>query len=149
MFNIFSRNSLLLRCSLIIVALLVLQSCSDTVDVDHRDPDTQRWYTLAQVAQGKEIFVNNCAICHGNKAQASKNWRVVNENGSYPPPPLNGTAHTWHHPLNMLKETIANGTKGGMPAWKNQLNEKQIEATIAWIESHWPDKIYQAWQNRH
>ncbi|NQZ30135.1 MAG: cytochrome c [Oceanospirillaceae bacterium] len=139
----------LTKVSLLVASMLILQACSNGIDVKHRDPDTNRWYTLAQVEQGGKIFLENCTSCHGVKAQATKKWRVAKEDGSYPAPPLNGTAHTWHHPLNMLKDTIKNGTKRGMPAWKNKLNEQQIEATIAWIESHWPEKVYQAWRKRH
>ncbi len=149
MLNKCKKFKLVLRGSLTILALMLLQACSDGVDVQYKDSQTQRWYSLAQVAEGKDIFIENCAVCHGRAAQATKNWRVPNEHGKYPTPPLNGTAHAWHHPLNMLIDTIENGTKGGMPAWKNKLNEEQITATIAWIESHWPEPIYQAWKKRH
>lgn len=126
-----------------------LQACSDSIDLQRTDSQTQRWYSQDQVTKGGKIFLENCASCHGNKAQATANWRVPNSNGSYPPPPLNGSAHTWHHPFAMLKDTIANGTQRGMPAWRHKLDDKQIAATIAWIESHWPDKVYRAWLNRH
>lgn len=135
--------------SFIVLVILILQACSNDTNVNHRDSVTQRWYTTAQVEQGEELFIDNCASCHGRKAQATKSWRVADKNGSYPAPPLNGTAHAWHHPLNMLKNTIENGTNGGMPAWKGKLNKVQIEATIAWMESHWPDPIYEAWRKRH
>ena len=47
---------------------------------------------------GGKIFNNNCAVCHGQNASGPKgDWREKLADGSYPPPPLNGTAHTWHH----------------------------------------------------
>ena len=135
---------------LIISAIFLLQACSQDVDVKHRDNETNRWYTQAQVEIGKAVFIENCALCHGKQAQADDNWRVANEDGSYPAPPLNGSAHAWHHPFLMLKDTIEHGVnQGAMPAWKDKLNNQQIEATIAWFVSHWPEKIYEAWRKRH
>lgn len=43
---------------------------------------------------------------------------------------------------------IAQGTPpkiGNMPGWGERLNAQDIEATIAWFQSHWPDEVYQAW----
>lgn len=133
----------------LLALILVLQACTDSVNLNNKDSETLRWYSNAQVTQGGKIFLKNCASCHGRAAQATPNWRVADSNGIYPPPPLNGTAHAWHHPFAMLKETIAMGTTRGMPAWKEVLTEPEIEATIAWIESHWPEPVYQAWMRRN
>ncbi len=138
-----------IKLSALLALIFTLQACTDSVDLQYEDRETQRWYNSLQVAQGKQIFLENCASCHGRAAQSTPNWRVVDSKGVYPPPPLNGTAHAWHHPFTMLKDTIANGTQRGMPAWKDSLKESEIEATIAWIESHWPDPIYQAWLRRN
>ena len=47
---------------------------------------------------GAKIFNNNCLACHGQNASGPKgDWREKLADGSYPPPPLNGSAHTWHH----------------------------------------------------
>jgi mono/diheme cytochrome c family protein len=139
----------LMKNTVLIVCLFTLQACSSEIDVNNHDVETRRWYTTAQMIKGEQVFLKNCASCHGIKAQATENWRVSDKNGIYPPPPLNGTAHTWHHPINMLKDTVANGTSRGMPAWKTTLNDEEIEATLAWIVSHWPDKVYNAWRSRH
>lgn len=69
--------------------------------------------------------------------------------GHFPPPPLNGTGHAWHHPLDDLKETIRDGTVklgGGMPSWGDKMTGEEIEAVIAWIVSRWSDEIYKRWQ---
>jgi len=34
---------------------------------------------------------------------------------------------------------------GSMPAWEGKLSDDDIEAVIAWIQSRWPEEIYQAW----
>ncbi len=100
------------------------------------------------VMRGGRLFQQNCASCHGQLAQGHTNWQKPDANGKYPPPPLNGTGHTWHHPKAALKDTIKEGTVklgGSMPAWGHKLSDGDIEAIIAWLQSHWPDEIYAAW----
>lgn len=102
--------------------------------------------------QGKQLFQTHCTQCHGQNAQGiTEDWRVRDENGKYPPPPLNGTAHTWHHPLPVLVSMIENGTLemgGAMPPWKDKLSRDQILTIIIWLSSLWPDEIYQIWYER-
>lgn len=111
-----------------------------------------RWYTDAQVQQGEKLFADNCASCHGNKAQGlAEDWRKTGPDGKYPPPPLNGTAHAWHHPRKVLRRTIRQGgikIGGSMPPFAEQLKAEEIDAIIAWFQTHWPDKIYNIWMER-
>ena len=108
----------------------------------------QRSYDENQLALGKQVFTDNCAVCHGDNAQGANNWHQRNADGSFPPPPLNGTAHAWHHSLDVLYDVISNGSQpgqGNMPAWKDKLSKEQIEATIMWFQSLWPDQVYAGW----
>jgi len=101
-----------------------------------------------QLARGAKIYKANCAVCHGGQAQGATNWQKPGPDGKYPPPPLDGSAHAWHHPTTALKEVIANGTQrigGNMPPWRDKITEADIEAVIAYFQSLWPDEIYQAW----
>lgn len=111
-----------------------------------------RWYTQAQVDAGKEVFQSNCASCHGRKAQGRvMNWKKPDKNGNYPPPPLNGTAHAWHHSMKVLKHQIKKGgipNGGVMPGFENSLSDEQIKNAIAYFQSFWSDEIYQAWLER-
>lgn len=110
-----------------------------------------RWYSPAQVSAGEEVFVQNCLVCHGERGQATANWRQRNPDGTFPPPPLNGTAHTWHHSLSVLKQTIKNGgipLGGSMPPFGNALSEAEIESVIAYFQSQWPDETYQVWEEK-
>lgn len=110
-----------------------------------------RWYTQSQVDRGKTVFVENCAECHGRSAQGTLNWRKPTADGSYPPPPLNGSAHAWHHSIDMLMRTINKGGAaigGQMPGFEDQLSEEDKEATIAYFQSKWDDRIYDAWLDR-
>lgn len=36
-----------------------------------------------------------------------------------------------------------------MPAFKDKLNTEQVDAVIAYFQSHWNDKIYSAWSSRN
>ncbi len=108
----------------------------------------KRWYAFQHVTQGAKVFQENCASCHGKTGGGAPNWKQMGKDGKYPPPPLNGTGHAWHHPLNMLFYTVKNGSPGGqgnMPAWKDKLTDDEIVAAIAWFQSRWKDEIYQAW----
>lgn len=108
----------------------------------------ERNMDATQIARGEKIFSINCASCHGDQAQGDPDWRSRDETGRFPPPPLNGTAHAWHHPLAQLKHVIANGSPGGkgnMPAWSGKLSEQDMDDTIAWFQAKWSDEVYAAW----
>lgn len=141
---------------LVMLASVFLVACSDnsaqSKSVNSVSHD--RWYNQSMVKQGKELFQQNCAQCHGAFGQGNSDWRQPTAEGRYLPPPLNGTGHTWHHPLNQLRDVIKNGrgpdVPSDMPAWGNTLDDEEIDAIIAWFQSRWPDEIYQAWnRSRH
>ena len=115
--------------------------------------ETARWYTSEQLAQGKVIFSENCAACHGvdasGQGEGAVDWKVPDTRGIYPAPPLNGIAHAWHHSLEVLLRTINDGGKplgGTMPAWKGRLTETQQRLTIAAFQDYWPDETYAKWR---
>lgn len=110
-----------------------------------------RWYSAEQVKQGNILFQKNCASCHGKNAESIVNWQQKGIDGKYPPPPLNGSAHTWHHPRNQLKKTILQGgiqLGGSMPPFSAVLQDAEMEAVIAYFQSKWPDQVYSKWAGR-
>lgn len=139
-----------MKILLIIPLLLLLSACTDeqALKID----TSERWYSSEDVRFGQKIFTKNCAVCHGDKAQGVvKDWEQRLPDGSYPAPPLNGTAHGWHHPLKSLNRTIVTGTVplgGTMPAFKDQLTPQERLQAIAYFQSFWSTKIYQAWLER-
>jgi mono/diheme cytochrome c family protein len=109
-----------------------------------------RMTDAGQLARGAKIYKANCEVCHGGQAQGATNWQKPGPDGKYPPPPLDGSAHAWHHPYTQLKQIIQEGTLklgGNMPAWKGRLSEADTEAVIAHFQSLWPEEIYRAWQD--
>jgi len=110
-----------------------------------------RWYTQSQIELGKKVYAENCVSCHRENAQGTFSWKTTNPDGSYPPPPLNGSAHAWHHPLVILKKVIDEGgvpLGGKMPGFRDKLNEKEKLAVISYFQSFWNDEIYGAWLSR-
>ena len=127
-----------------ILPLIALAACTDA-----GTPVDGRWYTQEQVAAGEPLYQAYCAACHAADGSATSEWRTPNPDGNYPPPPLNGTAHTWHHPLEMLDDTIINGGVafgGVMPGFGEVLSADDRYAIIAWFQSLWSDEIYAKWQ---
>src|SRR3546814_16574 len=88
------------------------------------------------VMQGKAIYANNCAACHGEALQGQPNWRERMSNGRLPAPPHDKSGHTWHHPDAMLVDMVKNGPVPGktappgyvsdMPAYRDILSDQQI-----------------------
>jgi mono/diheme cytochrome c family protein len=133
---------------LVLCLSLLIAGC----DQGNSEPKVNgRWYTQSQIDLGKKVYVENCISCHGENAQGTANWRDTLADGSYPPPPLNGTAHAWHHPIVILKKVIEEGgvpLGGKMPGFGDKLNEDEKLAVISYIQSYWPDEIYKAWISR-
>jgi mono/diheme cytochrome c family protein len=125
------------------VGALLLGGCSG---------EDGRWYSEAQVEQGARVFAEHCAQCHGLNAEATPHWRTANPDGTYPPPPLDGTAHAWHHSLDVLRRQIRIGgipLGGVMPPFAETLGAAEIDAAIAYFQSKWSDEIYAIWEERN
>ena len=108
----------------------------------------KRWYTQDDAKQGKILFLKNCSSCHGEKAEKTVVWKKTLKDGSYPPPPLNGTAHAWHHPKSQLKRIISKGGAqydGKMPPFGSILTNKEEDFVIAYFQNFWSDEIYERW----
>jgi mono/diheme cytochrome c family protein len=115
-------------------------------------PVEPRWYSQAQVSRGYDVFQSNCAVCHKPDASGTEDWKKLDENDKLPPPPLNGTAHTWHHPLPILRRVVKKGgisLGGSMPGFEGKLSATQIDDVIAWVQSNWSDEIYSHWTKRN
>ena len=134
------------------VATLVLECSPPHEPGEDRDgtPVSGRWYSVEQVQTGSKGFQDHCAQCHGVQAQGgTADWRARLEDGSFPPPPLNGSAHAWHHPLSVLLQVINQGgvpLGGQMPAFANRILDTEKLAAIAYFQSFWNDDIYGNWE---
>jgi mono/diheme cytochrome c family protein len=137
--------------------LLILgASCDQGLDVSTTTPATpatpaapiSRPAVSSHVlALGEKVYQLHCATCHGQQAEGDPNWRQMGEDGRFPPPPLNGSGHAWHHPTPVLVNVIKSGSpdgQGNMPAWGDTLSDDEILAVIDWFKSLWPQPAYEA-----
>ena len=110
-----------------------------------------RWFNQEIVEFGSGLFQQNCAQCHGSNAEGTRDWKKRDANGNFPPPPLDGSAHAWHHSIGQLARSIKQGgirLGGVMPAFGDKLSDQEVLALIAFFQSKWPDEVYQVWQQR-
>ena len=104
--------------------------------------------------QGKGLYDQYCASCHGVDLQGQSNWRTPLASGRLPAPPHDVTGHTWHHPDWQLRSMIKDGFVAGvtappgyqsdMPAFGSVLSDAQIDVILAYIKSSWPEQALQA-----
>ncbi|MDH3231089.1 MAG: c-type cytochrome [Alphaproteobacteria bacterium] len=101
------------------------------------------------VALGGAVYAAHCAACHGAGREGEPDWRERKKDGTLPAPPHDETGHTWHHPDGMLFTITRSGGQAvapagyvsAMPGFAGILTDREISASIAFIESHWPLEI--------
>ncbi len=109
----------------------------------------------ALVAEGRALYADRCASCHGAQLEGQANWRRHLPNGRLPAPPQDLNGHTWHHPdevlFGMTKHGLGPyappGYESDMPAFDQILTDSQIWAVLAFIKSTWPKDVRER-QNR-
>ncbi len=111
--------------------------------------------------QGRALYGDYCAVCHGADLQGQPDWQTPDDNGLYRAPPHDETGHTWHHSNQQLfdytrlggAEALAQagveGFRSGMPSFGDQLDDDQIWDILAWIASTWPRREANAQARRN
>lgn len=103
------------------------------------------------IAAGQDLYVENCAACHGANLEGQADWQSPGADGRLPAPPHDRTGHTWHHPDSVLfGYTQLGGTEllkqqgmdfdSGMPGFGDTLGDQEIWNILAYIKSTWPDR---------
>jgi len=121
-----------------------------TVDKQGAGASLARVTDPAIIVAGASLYQRHCAECHGDDAEGDAGWRQRDSDGFFPPPPLNGSGHAWHHSRGWLTQLINDGTRprGKMPGWEDKLSQKEIASIVAWIQAQWPDKVYELWHEQ-
>jgi cytochrome c oxidase cbb3-type subunit III len=73
---------------------------------------------------GRNIFLNNCATCHGSDGRGAKGF-----------PNLTDAAWLWGNAPETIVATITNGRTGNMPALGPALGEQGVTEVIAWLRA--------------
>lgn len=109
----------------------------------------------SQASAGQQLYLANCARCHGVNLEGQPNWMQRNEEGRLPTPSHDETGHTWHHSDKQLftitkygLQAIAPNYGSDMPAFENMLTDEEITSILDYIKGTWPERprAYQAAQ---
>lgn len=100
------------------------------------------------ISQGRQIYADQCAACHGADLEGQPDWRSPLPSGRLPAPPHDASGHTWHHPDDVLFRIVKEGTAaivgGGyesdMPGFADVLSDPEIRAVLGYIKSTWPER---------
>jgi mono/diheme cytochrome c family protein len=137
-----------LATPLLLCVLLAACNQSDPQPFDQA-VNARRAYDPAQLARGAALFEKHCVSCHGKQGAGTiLPWNVRQADGFYPPPPLDDSAHAWHHPTALLARVVRDGSlpgQGKMPAWRGKLSEAEITDVVVYVTSLWSDEKYQLW----
>ena len=101
------------------------------------------------VQQGKQVYDEQCAACHGKDLEGQPNWRQRNAEGRLPAPPHDKMGHTWHHKDQLLFDLTKFGLAAvsgrdyatDMPVYKDILSDQDIIAVLSFIKSTWPADV--------
>ena len=88
----------------------------------HKQPGHEHTGNPAQVTMGRQVFLQNCAGCHGPNAEGKVG------------PKLKGTAHTAAE----IQKFVSGGIPPKMPAFSGKLQQAQIAAVAAFVKSLGP-----------
>ncbi|KFC70290.1 putative bifunctional cbb3-type cytochrome c oxidase subunit II/cytochrome c [Devosia sp. LC5] len=103
--------------------------------------------TQGQELDGRELYLEQCASCHGVDLEGQPDWMARLPNGRLPAPPHDETGHTWHHSdrqlFRIIKEGLASivpGYETDMPAFADTMTDDEIRSVLDYIKGTWPER---------
>ena len=79
--------------------------------------------------EGQNLYQTTCAVCHGSEGGGFATAGI-------PAPPLDGSAHSWHHPDGQIIGWIRNGGVQ-MPAVGADWSAEEVRAVMAYFKQWW------------
>ncbi len=146
---LYRAGLLIVAAAALLVTLVWGYLALNATDELHLDPAD-----AGMVAQGMDIYMAECAACHGAALEGQPDWQTRDRDGFLPAPPHDEGGHTWHHPDEILfaitKFGVAKAAniadyKSRMPAYEGILSDDEIVSVLSWIKAQWPAEI----QRRH
>jgi cytochrome c oxidase cbb3-type subunit 3 len=80
----------------------------------------------ADLAQGKKVFADNCALCHGADGKGNRELGAPN---------LTDKIWLYGSDKETIVQGIFNGRGGTMPAWEGRLSEPIIKSLVVYVYS--------------
>jgi cytochrome c oxidase cbb3-type subunit 3 len=80
----------------------------------------------ADLAAGKKIFADNCAVCHGDAGKGRRDMGAPN---------LTDPIWLYGSDKASIIEAVSIGRGGMMPAWASRLDEVTIKALAVYVHS--------------
>lgn len=96
--------------------------------------------TQGQASRGGELYQQHCASCHRADLSGDPDWKMPDDDGSYPPPPHDSSGHTWHHSDRVLFQIIRDGSDfpaSRMPSFGEILSDADIIAILDYLKENW------------
>ena len=93
-------------------------------------------YTSKSIARGKQFYLLHCVECH------DQDGRGLNRRDFSGAPPTDLTdPGDWAHGTSpeAIFTTIHDGTKNGMPPFKDKLQDEQVWHVVNFVRSLWPE----------
>lgn len=94
----------------------------------------------AAAGRGRKLYDENCQACHGVRGvgERPKDMYARDEYG-FVAPPLDNSAHGWHHSDEGIIETILKGSSRNkrMIAWQGTLSRQDAWDIVAYLKSIW------------
>lgn len=95
---------------------------------------------LQGAERGERLYASTCAACHGTDLSGADDWKTPNPDGTFKPPPMDSSGHTWHHSDQLLTDIITNGSTApgsAMVGFRDLLSGDDIGDVIAYLKSSW------------
>lgn len=128
-----------IRANLVAFAVLGSIAFAPAAFAQWRNPPAPGPGFVPNVAAGKTLYVEKCAVCHGSSGQGEFQWR-------YRPlgaPALDSSGRAWHHEdaqlLSMILDKPVPDSR--MPPWREVLSQEDALDLIAYIKSLWTPYI--------
>lgn len=110
----FGKDGVLSKEQIVTLANFVLSISGQTPDAS------------ADLAAGKQLFADNCAVCHGDEGKGNPELGAPN---------LTDKIWLYGGDRASIIETITNARAGVMPTWKDRLDETTIKALAVYVHS--------------
>ncbi|MBO6562056.1 MAG: cytochrome c [Nisaea sp.] len=109
------------------------------------------WQDPVLVSEGRALYRNNCAFCHGDALEGQAGWDGDYPRGHRPALPLDGTAPIWRLSDDDIFDVIKYGGqpfsprsyKNDMPGFEMQISDAGIWALVAFMKSKWSEETRQ------